>query len=58
MNRCKFLSEKGSFRISELPFNSNANFRFWLVEELSDDHWLNVNKDTKPDVSFGLSNDK
>jgi hypothetical protein len=26
------------------------NVSYWLAEELSDDHWLNVNKDTKTEV--------
>jgi hypothetical protein len=29
----------------------------WLAEEVSNDHWLNVNKDTKEDLSLGLSSD-
>jgi len=28
------------------------NVRNWLAEEVSNDHLLNVNKDTKPDVSL------
>jgi len=33
-------------------FNTDQNFRFWLAEELSDDHRLNVNKDTKTDIKI------
>jgi len=29
-----------------------ANVRFWLAEELSDDHWLNVNNGTIEDISL------
>jgi len=43
----------------ELPLvTQNLNVRIWLAEELSDDHWLNVNKDTKADVRLGLPSDK
>jgi hypothetical protein len=34
------------------------NVSFWLAEELSDAHWVNVNNDTKAEVSIGFANDK
>jgi hypothetical protein len=36
---------------------TQANVSIWLAQELSDDHWLNVNNDTKEDLSLGLSSD-
>jgi len=38
--------------------SQKLNDRLWLAEEVSNDHLLNVNKVTKPDVSLGLSSDK
>jgi len=35
-----------------------SNVDFWLAEEISNSHWIYVNKDTIADVSLGLSNDK
>jgi len=32
--------------------SQKLNDRLWLAEEVSNDHLLNVNKDTKPDVSL------
>jgi len=32
--------------------SQKLNDRLWLAEEVSNDHLLNVNKDTKPDVSI------
>ncbi|PKI03748.1 hypothetical protein [Glaciecola sp. 33A] len=29
---------------------TKAKVSFWIAEELSEDHWLNVNKDTKAEV--------
>lgn len=49
------MTEKGSV----LPlFTEKLNVRNWLAEEVSNVHWLNVNKDTIADVSFGLFSDK
>jgi len=36
--------------------SQKLNDRFWLAEELSEDHWLNVNKDTKADTPIPIKN--
>ena len=38
--------------LNMIMFLQKLNDRLWLAEELSDDHRLNVNKDTKVDVSL------
>jgi hypothetical protein len=56
VNGCEFLYKNDNFRSCSSVFNSKAKVSNWLAEELSDDHCLNVNKDTIADISLGLSN--
>ena len=37
--------------------SQKLNDRFWLAEELSEHHWLNVNKDTIADINEFKSKD-
>ena len=48
----------GGITLNMIIVSQKIYDRFWLAEELSDDHWLNVNKDTKAEVSIGFANDK